>query len=368
MFMPSLQHIALVKIAVDLHREPEIRILETELNKRLYQLPGIVWEDIIRRKYPTSDCPSNLQDGIVAMMRPISLEISDWIESHGAISYSDYLSGLTFFPIGTINRMETFKVLAKDEKIKIEERFWMACHYCVSKEISIFWNKLSESDQMRICERYSNDNSGKLNVEFVKRWIKWLQGSSRRIPDFLPAFRGQLTPLTLHKYAPEIRDLLISTLFQDIKQTVSTRSFVLPLEVRLRTDLPLSFPYAFLRSCLFWPFQRFFMESLNVAWDVLSEDDFVFLLHVIICQKILMDWRDFHYINLLRRVWHESPVRYKGYVQETDMFKVLTEIINDGCPQNSIPKRLLLHHEDVVRNAEICNTITDEDEPSEEEE
>ncbi|GFT97362.1 uncharacterized protein TNCV_243781 [Trichonephila clavipes] len=103
------------------------------------------------------------------------------------------------------------------------------------------------------------------------------------------------------------------------------------------------------------------METLSVVWDVLPEKDFVFLLHVIICQKILMGWRDFNYVDLLRRVWDESPVRFKGYVQETNLFRVLTEILTNRFSQNSIPERLLLHHEDVMRNAEICNKITDED-------
>ncbi|GFT97360.1 uncharacterized protein TNCV_243771 [Trichonephila clavipes] len=247
MFVPSLQHIVLVKIAVDLHREPDIRNLETELSKRLYQLPGVVWEDIIRRKFSTLDCPSNLQDDIVAMMRPVNFEISDWIENHGGISYGEDLSGLSFNPNGTINRMSTFQALSQDENIKVEERFWMVCHYRVSRDVFIFWRSLSNCAKMCISERYLNDNSTKRDVEFVKRWINWLQRKSRRIPDFLPAFRGQLTPLTVHKYTPEVRDYLLWTIFHEIEMTDWIRSFVLPLslsqELRLRKGAARKFPF-----------------------------------------------------------------------------------------------------------------------------
>ncbi|GFR23589.1 uncharacterized protein TNCT_574161 [Trichonephila clavata] len=123
------------------------------------------------------------------------------------------------------------------------------------------------------------------------------------------------------------------------------------------------FPLKVLRTYLLWPNQRFFMDAVNKVWDRLPGNHFACLLHIIICQKIVELWKDFHYVNLLRQLWHRSPDHLKQYVEGTDIFEILMEILKNGVPcwlhPNDIPEKFFLH-DDVLANAPECDCTIDD--------
>ncbi|GFR23381.1 uncharacterized protein TNCT_178791 [Trichonephila clavata] len=119
------------------------------------------------------------------------------------------------------------------------------------------------------------------------------------------------------------------------------------------------YPLKFLRTCLFWPWQRFFLDSINKVWDRLPKENFTCLLHIIICQKVLERLEDFDYVNLLREFWYRSPEHLKQYVERTDIFKIMMKIIKNGFrthPEN-VPGNFFLHDSKFFNNADICDRI-----------
>ncbi|GFQ97947.1 uncharacterized protein TNCT_710341 [Trichonephila clavata] len=94
----------------------------------------------------------------------------------------------------------------------------------------------------------------------------------------------------------------------------------------------------------------------------LPNNSFLQLIHIIICQKILPGWRDFDYVNLLRRFWRESPERCKEHVRRDRIFEILTLILEGEefrMPLRSgVPQSYLTHARALVNNAMRCMRIT----------
>ncbi|GFT70290.1 hypothetical protein NPIL_390741 [Nephila pilipes] len=128
MFVPTLRHITLAKIAVVVYTDREIRNLEKELQKPLHLLPGQSWESIIKEKLPALVFPLVLQNEIVALMRAISFEVQQWMDDHHGILFTDDENFIRFCwnSNGTIDRLGTADFLIKSEHLSFEKRFSLA--------------------------------------------------------------------------------------------------------------------------------------------------------------------------------------------------------------------------------------------------
>ncbi|GFQ95946.1 uncharacterized protein TNCT_710591 [Trichonephila clavata] len=118
-----------------------------------------------------------------------------------------------------------------------------------------------------------------------------------------------------------------------------------------REQLLTRFPSKVLTIYLFWPYHRFFLEAANKVWDCLPEHHFIFLIHIIIYQKIVALWKDFDYVYLLRQFWQRSPDHLKQCVESTDIWEMLMEIVNPGF---QIEKVLQASHRRSLSHARLC--------------
>ncbi|GFU07816.1 uncharacterized protein NPIL_378311 [Nephila pilipes] len=371
MFVPTLRHITLAKIAVVVYTDREIRNLEKELQKPLHLLPGQSWESIIKEKLPAFVFPLVLQNEIVALMRAISFEVQQWMDDHHGILFTDDENFIRFCwnSNGTIDRLGTADFLIKSEHLSFEKRFSLACQYWPGTCILAFWRAMPRCAQTCILQKYADECSiDTIHKANVKLWITWLkEGCSCHNINcnykcILQSFHW--TKVTIHSRLLQNlfrthRDILVTGIIKYCRSTVFVRSCLVKIDASVRKEILNSYPYQVLRIFLFWPFQDLFIDAANGVWEKLSEKLFACLLHIIICQKITLEWRDYNYVHLLRRFWHESPAGYKKYVQKTNIFLILTEFIQRGYLQNSIPGRFLLHDRDALRNAELCKVMTD---------
>ncbi|GBM14346.1 hypothetical protein AVEN_55340-1 [Araneus ventricosus] len=74
-----------------------------------------------------------------------------------------------------------------------------------------------------------------------------------------------------------------------------------------------SYPYEVLKCLLDWPWQSLFMETANRMWDFLSEENYDFLLRIIV-DKVMDGYKDYNYQNLFEEFWQQSPNAHKRYV------------------------------------------------------
>ncbi|GFS49214.1 uncharacterized protein TNIN_490331 [Trichonephila inaurata madagascariensis] len=82
LFVPTLQKMTAAIFAIYMHNDPEILNLELKHKYPLYLLSEQNWEQLIKRKLPSSVYPIEIRNHIAAVMRPINFEIVQWTNAH----------------------------------------------------------------------------------------------------------------------------------------------------------------------------------------------------------------------------------------------------------------------------------------------
>ncbi|GFY57086.1 uncharacterized protein TNIN_341301 [Trichonephila inaurata madagascariensis] len=333
--MRTLKEIILVKLAADLINDSSIRKIMKQFNDE-------TWKNTIRRRLSAFDIPLTLKEEVIDLMKPIAVEVNMWEVDHNSIFTTRQKRSLKFcfHADGTVDRVKTADSLIHSEVLDVQTRFLLACQYWSSYDILNFFKKVRKNTRNRILRKYSKEKHN-LN-EHQKNVVKWVEhyraGSpSRRWAIWtLPSLQSRRLDDVSRKECERILNrLLVVTTQMHIGRFCLSRMNACEREVLIA-----SIPLKVLRIYLFWPYQHFFMDAANKVWGRLSGEDFTWLLHIIICQKILALWKDFHYVDLLRQFWHGSPDHLKQYVEGTDIFETLVEIVKNGFNPKDAPTYL----------------------------
>ncbi|GFT26124.1 uncharacterized protein NPIL_61071 [Nephila pilipes] len=366
MFVPSLQHLILTKCVVSLYKEPEFRFVERTHQKALFCIPGHLWEHMVRKKMCTPTISFILQNEAVALMRCISYEADAWRCKLHCIFCTCHFYDFVWNVDGTINEMKTASLIIESDIPSFELRFVLACQYWCNVSVLLLWDTFPPSERARIFQRFCNERLLRSFYERnVGRWIKWYQRYIASPPDkdmLIKPFRSfWANSLTIHGFLrhgvpqPELDKFF--TYFMKYPPDIPTIRFIMTqMDEIKREKMLLLCPMQILILFLFRPLQDSFMSAARKVWDLLAGNHFVCLLHFIICQRIMTGWKDYHYVDLLRRFWYEAPERLREYTKGTDIYKVLNEIISFGCPE-IIPQHYHLHEESLYENSITCSRV-----------
>ncbi|GFS78382.1 uncharacterized protein NPIL_132911 [Nephila pilipes] len=369
MFVPTLRRLTLIRIALSLYLEPEVFDVERRYNKPLHLLPEKKWQHLFARKLPPSEYPEQLRLEIIAAIRPISFEVHQfWVDHRVLLPDSFYFYCKLY---GTVDRMRTAKFLICSEPLDLEIRFVLACQYLSSEDTDLFWQELPPSFQTYIFQKYTSERL--FATPHEKNVVRWKELFLRK-RGFRPVDnRGLLfkpigTVMTLcnpvlDSLGPDDRHSMFLDAFDASARNIPMgRLCLYRMNANERESLLHSHPYQVLRIFLFCPLQPCFVETANGVWDIISNDCFMFLLHIMICQKILSKWNDFDYVLLLKQFWWKSPQRCRDYVAETRIYKILSKIIEDQVfitsLRSHIPRRYLIHGRTLIENAVECVRMT----------
>ncbi|GFR02113.1 uncharacterized protein TNCT_708311 [Trichonephila clavata] len=364
--MLSLKEIILVKLVAGYINHSDSREIINPTEDE-------ICEEFIRRRTSNLDIPLTLQEDIVALIKPILSEVSNFSEDHNGIftEEQEYSLKFCFNADGTVDRVKTADLLIHSAGLDAETRFVLACQYWSSWDVLAFFKKLQESAREQILIKYS---TAKYTLsQYEKNVVLWTrnfkagrisesQSKGWRYRYYIWNYASLQSHL-LDDLTERRRQSLLYDIFE-ISHLMHIRRFCLSrMSAGHREALLKRFPLNVLRIYLLWPNQRFFMDAVNKVWDRLPGNHFACLLHIIICQKIVELWKDFHYVNLLRQLWHRSPDHLKQYVEGTDIFEILMEILKNGVPcwldPNDIPEKYLLH-DNVWDNAPECDCTIDD--------
>ncbi|GFT31120.1 uncharacterized protein NPIL_245171 [Nephila pilipes] len=358
--MPSLMHMCLTKVARIVYTDPVVWNVEAEFNTPLYCLPHEKWESTIKQFLTTHYVAiGTIQRQIISLMKPTSYQISKWRNDHVDILGSSVFKPIKFRwkNVGTIDRYETARVLVKCTNFNISQRFVLACNYWIEEAVHDLWKEMPRFERDAILE----ETEGELPcIRIARLWVQWSRRGFRFedpegfVHDLLPECFDDahlvcsILPKLPYEHALE---LFIDTMKnepnkQDLRACLSKLN-----ENQIEEVFEME-PFYALRIVLDWPLQDQFMERLD--WDDLAESNFLGLLHVIICQKIVPEWRDYDYVGLLREFWEASPQDYKEYVEEDEFYPLVIKIITEGCPK-PVPKEYLWHAPlNFHRNSKLC--------------
>ncbi|GFT16009.1 uncharacterized protein NPIL_378521 [Nephila pilipes] len=334
-FILSLEHLALIKIAVDIYNDPEIRSFENE-SYSITSMPMEKLEPLVKKKMLNLDIFPRLQKRIIGLMRPISYEITTWLQDHHDVLEIKTLEPSIEFSWqsnGTINRLKTAKNIMRSEDFSVLMRFRMACIYWSEEDARRLWKDLHPSDRSYIPDTYLCEQRPIWDNIMID-WTSYLESD---LDDWTQFFHAPLSiycregatlqGLLFQHLTPQERMLVFKEVMAE--SPVYKKRFCLSqMTANEREEIFAKEPFQVLRTFLNWPLQLKFLDVVESIMMQLTKQHFYCLLHEIISEKIKIQWNDYDYVELLQKLWERSPGHFKQYVAQKEFFKFLMKALH----------------------------------------
>ncbi|GFT61045.1 uncharacterized protein NPIL_460381 [Nephila pilipes] len=344
-FVPSLQHLALVRVAITAYYSPEITDIKEKFKNGIGSTRIHEWQPLMLKRLKKSVLPHIFHEKLLGILQPISLEIESWEEDMLDLGIHKPLD-ICWKSLGTIDRVETAKRFVQSEDSNVIQRFNMACHFWMSDDVLEIWDVASVYERIHIemtlmqekKESISNETEERKPKRFktnrvgelLVKWFDWLHEGG--YPSDLHLFLDE-SLLWYDHVPPEtglVRKLPINELRSMMQQKDNTNYGRMYFSCMNDTQQMFYFqmePCIVLKYFLDWPLQFKFLEIAKRAWIYLTVYDFFRVLLHIIEKKILRFCSDFDYASLLQEFWKQSSEHYKTYAKKHALFFFVKEYI-----------------------------------------
>lgn len=350
--LPSLEDIALFKIAASLWNQYGIRDLLDEIftnlptfqdnydviKGRYLEIENEVLENMMQLTMPTC-----FKEKILGYIQTIHLQIFMWMQYH--LSYCDLDLGLpnelSWTSYGTIDKKKTAEVLISDDSIDVATRYKLACIYCLEDDIRKLWDEIPDSQKKLF---YSvKDPYTVFQMELVEFWSLYINGEKdcirkiarRRLNKVCSPFQYAfecavssgskvateyfLQTLNLKKALKAALNISNIHLKFTPSMNETPREYNTEVLIFLLSKMSKTQQKQFLRQrsvqvlkcCLEWPWQSLFVEMTSRLWKFLDRREYVFVLTSILFQ---MGLQDYNYKKMFQDVWEQMPDADKNYV------------------------------------------------------
>ncbi|KAG8170475.1 hypothetical protein JTE90_007967 [Oedothorax gibbosus] len=187
--MLSVEDIAVVKIAIEICNNPELKreILcasgsDYDINKGNYQYGSKKqWNEIIEKKATIIlrklDLPKKLQEKVMGIVPSVGMRMLTWAEYHeGTLGFLreysvNFLNSSFFTQQGIIDNKKAAEELMKDESLNIKQKYKLACLYCLTDHIPALYRQMTKE------EFYDTERPQRISQsELVKFWSYHLMG------------------------------------------------------------------------------------------------------------------------------------------------------------------------------------------------
>ncbi|GFR12560.1 uncharacterized protein TNCT_67291 [Trichonephila clavata] len=282
-------------------------------------LPFRRWEELVEERISPLLLPQLLQRELLDVVRSVSIEVDKWIKYHSEvwrkspeIAHS-FLYDFQWNSLGKIDLGKTARKLIINEKLEIEDRYILASLYSLMDK-----RPTEEKVPGEIVEMYSN---------FPER-------DTREQPPWIPFFAIQFN------YSMQ-KDVFISASSKEKVQFLSTvlgneclqfEDFLFFLSHMGEDERKTIFKrqsFKILRMYfLNWPLQCKFSNAAEQLLPFINKSEFREMLKFIIYERIMLDRKDFNYIDLLKEFWSLSPSKLKESIKTGSIYKSLMLIKN----------------------------------------
>ncbi|GFR01146.1 uncharacterized protein TNCT_238131 [Trichonephila clavata] len=295
--------------------------IDWEVKKNI--LPFARWEKLVEEKAPS--LPKPLQRELLDVARIVSIEVDKWNEHHFPIwpNFSEIARNFQYEfqwnSFGKIDRERTTMKLITNERIDIIGRYILASIYGLTSKIP---------------------NQEKVPYEIVRMYRR------RELPLFMSSalietnrFR-QKDVFSTSGYEQKL--LFLKNVLEN--ECLKYEDFVFylsSLQDHEREELFKCCAFKILRLYfLEWPLQCMFLNAAEQLLPYITEIDFRHTLKFIIYGRIMLEWKDFNYIDLLKGFWSLSPSKLKESTKSHSIYKTLMRIINFPDDEN-FPSEIL---------------------------
>ncbi|GFU46069.1 uncharacterized protein NPIL_27851 [Nephila pilipes] len=329
------------------------------------------WKSFVLKKISSLWIPKSLEKELLSFVRFIRLEIKEWMSNHREILRCfEEPTSFHWKSSGKINYEETAKSLIGNEKLDIRTRYALASFYYLKDDAIYLWSK----ERMSWGEKYliSHDHpSLEIWNSIVRRKsaIEWDKLADNRT-GFDKDILGSSLPwyshyhLGLQTLFPKLsRGKKIEWLRYSVKKETIDNEDLLFCLAHLETNddkenLFREYPCQILGYFLDYPLQSQFLEVAESLWPFLSGRMYFFLLHSIIYQRILREWKDYNYFQLLDEFWNRSPIQLKECITSKNIYQVVMLALDFDKVSSFCNKDIVKRCKDIYFAFEILQTET----------
>ncbi|GFQ89389.1 uncharacterized protein TNCT_160751 [Trichonephila clavata] len=296
-------------------------------------LPSTMWEEMVLKKISCLGLPNILRTQLMTIIRCICLEIQKWQTEHKSkFDFTDLQRYFCWNAHGKIDRMKTVKSLINNESLPISDCYKLARLYGIERDFISLWGKMSrvEKDNAKhICgynyQRICFEHGRAVRLETIKIY-----------PLNFRAFFSLLSPTEKVAWYKMYIGLKIMD-YDDVRFCLSF------LEKNEQENILRQYSSKVLQYYLVWPFQDEFLNVSKNIWPYMSIENYIDLLKFIIYQRIMIGWKDFNYVWLLKEFWRQTPNNFKELAKKDEIYQLILPVIN--CELlNRFPNEVILEN------------------------
>ncbi|KAF8789445.1 uncharacterized protein LOC129956924 [Argiope bruennichi] len=271
------------------------------------------------KAYITKMLPTLLTDRMMPLIRPMASEILNWHMYHEN-NFHDIrecfglhsLKYLQWTSIGTIDYQKTMEKIIGLKIFDVENRYKLACLYCLEDYIPLLWEELSEESK----KHFSKESYFDVDMQLRYYWVDIMKEDEYILPDIF--LEREPNPSYYHEFAFKLAAMkgnkaATRYFFQNVcNEERESDLFSTIVDVlnelgpsssnRIFSDFPkgnLSDVLCYLLSLMSpeqqmqilkthpcdiltcfqdWPLQHLFLEVADIIWSFLPEENYVYLL------------------------------------------------------------------------------------------
>ncbi|GFR28297.1 uncharacterized protein TNCT_210231 [Trichonephila clavata] len=319
----------------------------------LNNLPSTMWEVMVLKKISCLDFPNILRNELVSIIRCVCLEIYRWHMEHEKENFEfeilDIQKYFCWNGKGKINRIKTAKSLINNESLSVSARYKLARHYGFERDVLSLWEIMSidEKDyEKQLRDHYGHRTwfeygaTGTVENPFHIFWYPVVTPLNFRV------FFSLLTPTLRVEWYKTLINLKVID-YEDICSCLSV------LQKHEQENILREYSSKILQYYLVWPLQKEFLNVTKNVWPYMSIENYINILNFIIFERILIGWKDFNYVWLLKDFWRQTPNNFKELAKKDEIYQLVLPVINcelyKRCPNEMLLEKykgndLEFHH------------------------
>ncbi|GBO39753.1 hypothetical protein AVEN_56315-1 [Araneus ventricosus] len=305
--MPSLSHIAAVRVAVPLYLGFSIETLKkacAEIEQGNGTVPGQDNENDLHVKYNRAKkhllfIPGHLRKSVLDAVKGLREEFLSCLFDHPYIGPDKCYFHLR--SDGTIDRSKIAREVVVDESIDIRKRFHVACVYNLRRSMWTLWDEMKASGRRENIESARTFFRFRMHDGFPVLYLQfpvirdnptiWLPRISTYLPGLEPRDRQRFLSYLRFSTDDDFLFCLYSATEEELEQ-------ILKIYAKRALFLHLQ-----------WPRQCLFLETADKMWNFIDVDCFHSLLKCMLIQKATEN--DYDYGKLFESFWNRSPRHLK---------------------------------------------------------
>ncbi|XP_071040584.1 uncharacterized protein [Parasteatoda tepidariorum] len=373
---PSLQHIAVVSIAIGLWTEPDIR---NEMTSSFLSSPSnYVMDELEKRilnKLSNSSLPSSLKTEISYVIRPLKWQL--WKVYSSFYSWTRYQRklceyymkrGTIYWTVeGTVDIVKSLKELFDNGSLgslNIWYLYEIACSHCFEEYASILWKKIpelyrnclrrhrndlirywtcvfddnSESFPTRVADYEIYDNKVRIDVNMITYSIRI--GNIVALKYFWKKLSDQEKNDHLSTWLLQATQRVTCVPYDNSSEALDVLCFLLSLVNRLTQMTEFFRNHSDVLKFLFesWPYRRIFLSTIFELLDNLQEDIYACIMDYI-SSKMRSRGNE---MMIFEEIWSASPLRLRrSFLKNKCLCKVLLRLVQ--LENISMADRILNH-------------------------